>query len=135
VQKGIEQFKREFMLQQQIEELRAEIEAKKNPIEEIARQLLDSGIAAQVIQGFAAKALGVSGMPLGAQFQGQTVQDAEPESNYSPEQVQDIESALARLAGHFPRLDGVLNRLADFVDENPDMARQFLNNLGKQAEK
>lgn len=130
VEKEIEQFKREFMLQQQIEELRAEMEAKKNPLEQIAQQLLDSGVAAQVIQGFAAKAMGLSGLPNMA-MQGQAMPDNETEGNYSAEQVQDIESALARLAGHFPRLDGVLNRLADFVDDNPEMARQFLDNLGK----
>lgn len=131
VEKEIEQFKREFMLQQQIEELRAEMETRKNPLEQIAQQLLDSGVAAQVIQGFAAKAMGLTGFPATPQPYGQAGSDDEPENNYSQEQVQDIESALARLAGHFPRLDGVLNRLADFVDSNPEMARQFLDNLGK----
>lgn len=128
INEKIDSFKREFLLERRIEEL--ENAQKGGAIEQIAQQFLESGLAAQVIQGIAVKFLNLDPAKM-AGFQAEQQQDNEVETNYTPNQVQSIEGALARLAGHFPRLDLTLSSLADFVDRNPDAAKAFLKNMGQ----
>jgi len=131
VNKEIENFKSQFLLQQQIEELRAEMLTKRNPLERIAEQLMDSGVVAQVIQGFAMKQMGLNGIP---GMKGEGAADQGEGGQYSPQQITTLENSLERLGQHFPNLDRVLSKLANFVDSDPETAKNLLNNLSDDSQ-
>lgn len=124
VSKEIEQFKTQFMLQQEIEALRAQMNERQNPLEKIVEQLMESGVVGQIIQGFAQKAMGLPTV------NGNGLSDTE----YQSANVGGIESSLQRIANVFPNLDIALKKLADFVESNPEMARQLLNQTQQNGE-
>lgn len=122
VSKEIEQFKTQFMLQQEIEALRAEMNERRNPLEKMVEQLMDSGVVGQIIQGFAQKAMGLPAVS------GNGASDTE----FQSANVGGIENSLQRISVVFPNLDSALEKLADFVEQQPDLARQLLNQQQNQ---
>lgn len=125
VSKEIDNFKTQFLLEQQIKELREEMNAKRNPLEQVATQLLDSGVVGAIIQGFAAKALGLDapGVSGNGMHDESVVQ-----------QGVGIEYNLHRLSAVIPDLPTVLEKLARFAEAQPDMARAMLKNLDNFAQ-
>lgn len=120
VSKEIDNFKTQFLLEQQIKELREEMNAKRNPLELVASQLLESGVVGAIIQGYATKMLGLNGMPeMGAHM----------ENGHENGSANGVENSLIRLANIIPDLPGTLEKLARFAEKNPDIARAMLKNL------
>lgn len=130
ISEKIENFKSQFMLQQEIEALREEMRSKRNVGERLLEQLMESGVVSQLIAGLAAKQFGISGMGQAQEIPYTDAQADTEQQQYSPAQVQRLETSIARLAKHFPRLDVTLSGLADFVEDNPEMAKNFMQNLG-----
>lgn len=120
IEKEIQNFKENYTLRQEIEALKNEIRAKQNPLELMVGQLIESGAAAQIVAGLIGKVSGIS--------QEATIQ-AMPELHGNGE-IGKIEAALDRIAKHFPDLGNALEKLASFVEENPELAKNLLNGNG-----
>lgn len=120
VEDKINAFKEKFLLEQQIKELREEMNAKKNPLAEVAQQLLDSGIVGAIVQGYASKLLGIDT----AQMSGVSYNEMDNTQN-------EIEMSLQRIAQVFPNLPEVLAKIASFVERDPTTAKMVFNNMAK----
>lgn len=123
IDKEISHFKEMFALRQEIEDMRAEMQAKQSPIEAIGQRLIDSGVAEQLIAGIAMKYISpnVQQPPnMGAAHSPGNVDEGGDDQ-------QRIEWALAVIGSVFPDLPGAMQKLAAFVSENPDIAKNMLN--------
>lgn len=126
-----------YDLRRQVEDLQGELEGRQNVMERIINQVVEhpnfdpnaivNGIGALFGNLFPKRAqVGVMGFdPAGAA--------AAPHTSDEQAEADRITSALQRLQAHFPEqsIGEVLTKLADFVDNNPVVAKNVLQNLFK----
>jgi len=67
-------------------------------------------------------------------MKGEGAADQGEGGQYSPQQITTLENSLERLGQHFPNLDRVLSKLANFVDSDPETAKNLLNNLSDDSQ-
>lgn len=126
----IEKEREKWDLAKKVEDLEAAINAGQEggPIERFLNRLLDSPKIDGILDVVLSKVLtpantpqpshvAVSGAP-GAAASGQFQYDTER-----------IAASLERIRAHFPDIHGTLDRLADFIDRNPEMARSLFNQM------
>lgn len=128
VEEKFQAWKDNYELKAEIAALKNEMQSSQPWINQLGQQLVDSGVILPLIQGIAAKFLGASASGINGPGSQKT-------DNYDimPEQAESMEDSLSRIARIFPDLEGALKALADFVEKNPEMAKQLVNQAQMQS--
>lgn len=125
----IEKEREKWDLAKKVEDLEAAINAGQEggPIERFLNRLLDSPKIDGILDVVLSK---VFAPPSGAQPSHVAVSGAPgaaaDQFQYDTERVA---AALERIRAHFPDIHGTMDRLADFIDRNPEMAKSLFNQM------
>lgn len=111
----------------QIEDLKAQLENKDrgSGINRVIDRILEEAPVADILLALLGKFMGTAPAPAvnGAP---RITDDMEPEQ-LSDEENSRLHESIMRISVHFPDIASAMEKLADFVESNPDMAKSLLN--------
>lgn len=125
VEKELAKAKQIWDLEQQIKDIRAESEAKVGEMDNMLQEFMP--IIKDLGHRFGLKMMGFGGapaMPAPSPQMGNQNTDELPEYDY-----ERLEPALDQLREVIPDVETNIEKLANWARQNPDLARQMLNNL------
>lgn len=135
VNKQVEQYKREIDLKNTIEGLEADLHEKEkpNPLNRIAEKFLEhpnfDKMLEMLIVGISGKLAGVEP----SQMNNHTQEEGEVQGERQPD-VQKIEQGLMRINQVFPDIENFITGVANFVENNPDTAKQIVSKWSSEEQ-